>query len=67
MTSLCRRYRVTAAGFYAWRRRGESAHAKQDRMLLERIASLFAAHRQRYGSATAARAFTASCAKRGGL
>jgi hypothetical protein len=27
--SLCRRYGVTAAGFYAWRRRGRSAHAEQ--------------------------------------
>ena len=31
VASLCRRYGVTAAGFYVWRRRGESAHAEQDR------------------------------------
>jgi hypothetical protein len=50
VSSLCRRYGVTAAGFYAWRRRGESAHAKQDRILSGQIAALFAAHQQRYGS-----------------
>ena len=50
MTALCRRYLVTTAGFYAWRRRGESAHAKQDRTLSTEIARLFAQHRERYGS-----------------
>jgi putative transposase len=41
---------VTPAGFYAWRRRGESAHAEQDRRLTSEIARLFAEHRERYGS-----------------
>jgi putative transposase len=41
---------VTPAGFYAWRRRGESAHAEQDRRLSAEIARLFAEHRERYGS-----------------
>jgi putative transposase len=41
---------VTPAGFYAWRRRGESAHAEQDRRLTSEIARLFAAHHERYGS-----------------
>jgi putative transposase len=50
VTSLCRRYGVSAAGFYAWQRRGESAHAKQDRMLSSEITALFTAHEQRYGS-----------------
>jgi len=50
VTALCRRYLVTTAGFYAWRRRGESAHAKQDRRLSTAIARLFAQHRARYGS-----------------
>jgi putative transposase len=50
VTSLCRRYGVTAAGFYAWRRRGASTHAEQDRVLSHQIAALFAAHQQRYGS-----------------
>jgi putative transposase len=50
VSSLCRRYRVSAAGFYAWRRRGASAHAEQDRRLAQEIAVLFAAHHGRYGS-----------------
>ncbi len=48
--SLCERYRVTAAGFYAWRRRGESAHAKQNRVLATEITRLFFLHKERYGS-----------------
>ena len=50
MTSLCRRYQVTAAGFYAWRRREESAHAKQNRALTTEIVRLFHQHHERYGS-----------------
>lgn len=41
---------MTTAGFYAWRRRGESAHAEQDRLLTREIERLFAAHQERYGS-----------------
>ena len=41
---------MTTAGFYAWRRRGESAHAGQDRLLTREIERLFSAHRERYGS-----------------
>jgi len=41
---------VTTAGFYAWRRRGESAHAEQDRLLTKEIERLFDAHQERYGS-----------------
>jgi putative transposase len=47
---LCRRYDVTTAGFYAWCRRGESTHAKQDRVLSTEIMRLFVQHRERYGS-----------------
>jgi len=47
---LCRRYGVTAAGFYAWLRRGESAHAEQDRVLGKEIGRLFVQHKERYGS-----------------
>jgi hypothetical protein len=43
-------YRVTRAGCYAWRRRPESARAKQDRALQWRITKLFASHHGRYGS-----------------
>jgi len=50
VASLCRRYAVTPAGFYAWRRRGVSAHAEQDRRLATEIARLFVEHRERYGS-----------------
>lgn len=47
---MCRRYRVTAGGFYAWLRRGESKHAKQDRVLSAEIMRLFVEHGERYGS-----------------
>ena len=47
---MCRRYHVTTAGFYAWCRRGESAHAEQDRQLLAEVERLFLAHEERYGS-----------------
>ena len=50
MSSLCRRYGVSAAGFYAWRRRGASTHAQQDRLLSTEITALFTAHAQCYGS-----------------
>lgn len=50
MTRLCRRYGVTRAGYYAWRRRPESAHAEQDRQLSVVIHRLFAVHQERYGS-----------------
>jgi putative transposase len=50
VTALCRRYGVSAAGFYAWRRRRPSAHAEQDRILATEITALFTAHAQRYGS-----------------
>ena len=50
MTRLCPLYGVTAAGYYAWRRRPESAHTEQDRRLSHRITALFRAHQGRYGS-----------------
>jgi putative transposase len=50
VSSLCRRYGVSPAGFYAWQRRGESTHAQQDRMLSTAITALFTAHAQCYGS-----------------
>ena len=50
VTALCQRLDVTRAGFYAWRRRGESAHAKQDRVVTHEITRLFALHHERYGS-----------------
>jgi transposase InsO family protein len=50
VSALCRRYGVTRAGFYSWRRRGESRHAEQDRVLLRAITRAFTRHRERYGS-----------------
>jgi len=50
VTRLCRRYGVTRAGFYAWRRRPVSSHAEQDRELLARITRIFRTHESRYGS-----------------
>jgi len=50
VSALCRRYGVSPAGFYAWRRRQASAHAEQDRILSTTIPALFTAHAQRYGS-----------------
>ncbi len=41
---------MTPAGYYAWRRRPESAHAAQDRQLTQRITTLYRAHGGRYGS-----------------
>jgi putative transposase len=43
-------YAVTRAGYYAWRRRGESRQAEQDRRLTGRITVLFRKHCGRYGS-----------------
>jgi putative transposase len=50
VTRLARHFGVTAAGYYAWRRRGESAHAARDRELGEEITRIFRAHGGRYGS-----------------
>ena len=41
---------MTAAGFYAWLHREESARAKQDRVLTTEITRLFRRHQERYGS-----------------
>lgn len=48
--ALCRRYRVTRAAFYAWKRRGPSAHDRRDAFLLTRIRSIFEASAGTYGS-----------------
>jgi transposase InsO family protein len=58
--ALCGRYGVSPAGFYAWRRRRESAHADQDRRLATAITTLFTAHQQRYGSPRLHRALCAA-------
>ena len=50
VVSLCQRYGVTPAGFYAWRRRPVSRHAARDDVLRAAIGRVFAAHHARYGS-----------------
>ncbi|WP_396202606.1 IS3 family transposase [Gemmatimonas sp.] len=50
VTWLCHRFDVTPSGFYAWRTRGVSDHATQDRRLTTEIVRLFARHYERYGS-----------------
>ena len=50
VTILCRCLRVTRSGFYAWQRRPDSAHARQDRRLKVLVQASFDASKQRYGS-----------------
>ncbi len=50
MTRLCRRYGVTRAGFYAWRRRPVSARRSHDGHLLQVMRPLFEASHGTYGS-----------------
>ena len=59
MTRLCRLFAVTRAGFYAWRDRPASAHARQDRVLLEDIRAIFEHSGGTYGSPRIYRALTA--------
>jgi len=48
--ALCQHYGVTRAGYYAWRRRKPSRHARQDERLLVRIRAIFEASEETYGS-----------------
>jgi transposase InsO family protein len=50
VTILCRCLRVTRSGFYAWQRRPESTHARDDRRLTVRVRASFEESKQRYGS-----------------
>ncbi len=50
VTRLCQLFAVTRAGFYAWRQRPTSAHARQDRVLLEEIRVIFERSGGTYGS-----------------
>lgn len=50
MSELCRRYRVTRTGYYAWKRRGLTRHDEQDRWLLNRIVAVYQASDGTYGS-----------------
>jgi putative transposase len=47
---MCALYRVTRSGYYAWRRRPESARRQQDRILLDAVREIFERSRRTYGS-----------------
>lgn len=47
---MCRVAEVSRAGYYAWRRRGESARQASDRELVRRIREIHATNRRVYGS-----------------
>jgi transposase InsO family protein len=49
-TKLCRILEVSPSGFYAWRSRPESTHAREDRRLSVLIRASFETSRKRYGS-----------------
>jgi putative transposase len=55
---LCALYRVTRAGYYAWRGRRESARKAKDRILLEEIRALFERSGGTYGSPRIQRALS---------
>jgi putative transposase len=50
VTILCRCLDVTRGGFYAWQRRPESTHARDDRRLTVLVRVSFKESQQRYGS-----------------
>jgi transposase InsO family protein len=50
VTILCRCLQVTPSGFYAWRRRPESQHARDDRRLKVLVRASFEENKHRYGS-----------------
>ena len=50
VSMLCRCLRVTRSGFYAWQRRPESTHARDDRRLKVLVRASFEESKHRYGS-----------------
>lgn len=50
MAFLCRRYKVSRSGFYAWEARERSTRSREDAELLERIVSIHGDSGGRYGS-----------------
>jgi putative transposase len=50
ITMLCRCLLVTRSGFYAWRHRPESVHARRDRRLRVLVRASFEESERRYGS-----------------
>ena len=50
MSRLCARYGVSRAGYYAWRRRGDSARSRQDRDIQKLLIELFEKSGGTYGT-----------------
>ena len=50
MKQLCARYGVSRSGYYAWKRRSESAHEEQDRVLINRVQAVHTASDGTYGA-----------------
>ncbi len=50
VADLCDILDVSPSGYYAWRKRGKSAHQQADEALGERIGQVFTDSRQTYGS-----------------
>lgn len=50
VVDLCRNLGVTPSGFYAWRTRPESTHAREDRRLAVLVRASFEESKHRYGS-----------------
>jgi transposase InsO family protein len=59
VTRLCALYRVTRAGYYAWRHRPASRRQGQDRVLLKTMAEIFERSGGTYGSPRLHRALMA--------
>ena len=56
MEFLCRHYRVSRSGYYAWTHRPESAHTRANRRLLRRIECIHRRSHDTYGSPRVCRA-----------
>ena len=50
MKTLCHRYGVTRAGYYAWCQRAPSARSRRDDKLMKRVRAIFEASAGTYGS-----------------
>lgn len=59
MRRLCALYGVTRPGYYAWRHRGMSARAEQDRILTTQVRQIFDGSHGTYGSPRVHRALVA--------
>ena len=57
---MCRMLKVSPSGFYAWKKRPESAHAVEDRRLAVLVGAAFARSRETYGSPRVHRALRKS-------